>query len=294
MENNYLSAEQTTSWLDKYKAASTDEERKKLVDVASKADASQQQKALNTQISKDYLVKQQDDLIKLTQSPGCDADCQKLAQYSINQLTPVIDNYDEMQRSNNIPKAAIATISLALPVLGRAVAPSIVEWAGSSTLVNRGISAVTSGAANAAVQGYSIYEDPKNNSFSWGSVGTAAFTGGITANMGLYNTVAINSGIAGVSSVIDGKSPWLPMTGAAMKATVGWYAGETISNKIDTKLNPWSKGFNERFNSEFPTISAPIKIDTFTPSIFGGAGGATGAEITNKLITDPFTEKGKK
>lgn len=71
------------------------------MDVASKADATQQQKALNTQISKDYLVKQQDDLIKLMQSLGCDADCQRLTQYSINQLTPVIDNYDELQRSNN-------------------------------------------------------------------------------------------------------------------------------------------------------------------------------------------------
>jgi filamentous hemagglutinin len=44
----YLSADQTTSWLEKYKSASTDEERKKLVDVASKADAAQQQKAEHT------------------------------------------------------------------------------------------------------------------------------------------------------------------------------------------------------------------------------------------------------
>jgi len=48
------------------------------VDVASKADAAQQQKALNTQISKDYLVKQYDDLIQLMQSPRCDADCKQL------------------------------------------------------------------------------------------------------------------------------------------------------------------------------------------------------------------------
>lgn len=50
------------------------------MDVASKADAAQQEKAMKTAITKDYLTQQQGDLIKLMQSPGCDADCQKLAQ----------------------------------------------------------------------------------------------------------------------------------------------------------------------------------------------------------------------
>lgn len=43
----------------------------------------------------------------------------------------MIDNYEKPQRDNSIPKAAIATISLAMPVIGRAVAPKVAAWAGS-------------------------------------------------------------------------------------------------------------------------------------------------------------------
>ncbi|AJZ91709.1 hypothetical protein VW41_23160 [Klebsiella michiganensis] len=106
--------------------------------VASKADATQQQKALNTQISKDYLVKQQDDLIKLMQSLGCDAACQRLTQYSINQLTPVIDNYDELQRSNNFLSVSKNT-ELVGGLIGNGTADTVagasaraVAWAASS------------------------------------------------------------------------------------------------------------------------------------------------------------------
>lgn len=110
-------------------------------------------------------------------------------------------------------------------------------------------------------------------------------------SIGLYNTVAMNSGIAGISSVIDGKSPWVPMTGTATGAATGWYVGSKIENKIDTKINPWSKGFDERFDLKYPTMSAPAKRDTFTPSVFGGA---VGSEIKNQLVTDPFSAKDKK
>ncbi|EOV9629657.1 VENN motif pre-toxin domain-containing protein [Cronobacter dublinensis] len=79
VENNYLTAKQTMSWLEKYRDATTDEQRKKLIDLASQIDASQHEKALSTQITKDYLVKQQDDLIRLLQSTQCDVDCRKMA-----------------------------------------------------------------------------------------------------------------------------------------------------------------------------------------------------------------------
>ena len=283
VENNFLSADQTTSWLEKYKSASTDEERKKLVDVASKADATQQQKALNTEISKDYLVKQQDDLIKLTQLPGCDADCQKLAQYSIDQLTPVIDNYDALQRANNLPKAAIATITLAMPVLGRTVVPSIVEWAGSSTLVNRGITAGTSGAANAIAQGIKIHNDP-NEKFSWNSFGTSVIAGGTTANMGLYGTVTINTAATGISSAMDGQSPWVPMATGLAGSLVGYSIGGKVQEHFENKYNPWSKGFKESYNSKMPSISTGVNNISVLPSTFGGAAGSGSSELTGWYI----------
>ena len=268
VENNYLSADQTTSWLEKYKSASTDEERKKLVDVASKADAAQQQKALNTQISKDYLVKQQDDLIQLMQSPGCDADCKQLAQYSINQLSPVIDNYDEMQRSNNIPKAAIATISLSIPILGRAVAPAVADLIGSSTLATRGVSAATSGIANATSQAYNIHNDP-SEVFSPNSLITAMITGAATTGMKYVGTTVVSTAGAGISSLIDGKSPTVPMIGAAGGATLGYLFGLGVQ-KVDNKVwNPWSNGFKDYQNSRMPSIIEPPKVNQL-PVIAGG------------------------
>jgi len=269
VENNYLSADQTTSWLEKYKAASSDDERKHLIDVANKADKDQRQKAIDTKISKDYLIQQQDDLIRLIQSSGCDADCQKLAQYSIDQLSPIIKNYDELQLGNNLPRAAIATITLAIPILSKAVAPIVGEWIGSQTIANRVIGAGTSGAANMGIQGYNIYNDPEK-SFSWAGFGTSVVTGGVTAGMGYRWSSVINTAGAGFSSAVDGDSPWVPMAGAFAGSTVGYYTGGYISNKIDGAVNPWSNGFKERFSLNSPMISAPAKIDFITPSIWGG------------------------
>ncbi|MBT2101064.1 VENN motif pre-toxin domain-containing protein, partial [Enterobacter asburiae] len=284
VENNYLSADQTTSWLEKYKSASTDEERKKLVDVASKANAAQQQKALNTQISKDYLVKQQDDLIQLMQSPGCDADCKQLAQYSINQLSPVIDNYDEMQRSNNIPKAAIATISLSIPILGRAVAPAVADLIGSSTLATRGVSAATSGIANATSQAYNIHNDP-SEVFSPNSLITAMITGAATTGMKYVGTTAVSTAGAGISSLIDGKNPTAPMIGAAGGATLGYLFGLGVQ-KVDNKVwNPWSNGFKDYQNSRMPSIIEPPKVNQL-PAIAGATAGGYLSERAGKAGED--------
>ncbi|MGY5360324.1 VENN motif pre-toxin domain-containing protein, partial [Cronobacter dublinensis] len=152
VENNYLTAKQTMSWLEKYRDAITDEQRKKLIDLASQIDASQQEKALSTQITKDYLVKQQDDLIRLLQSSQCDVDCRKMAQYSINQLSPIIDNYGQLQAHNNIPKALVASVSLSIPLLSRAIAPTISEWVGSQQLAKRLVGAGIGGTANTMSQ----------------------------------------------------------------------------------------------------------------------------------------------
>ncbi|MBF7958564.1 hypothetical protein [Rahnella victoriana] len=48
-----------------------------------------------------------------------------MAQYSIDQLSPIINNSVVLQQGNNIPRAAIATITLAIPVLSKAVAPVV-------------------------------------------------------------------------------------------------------------------------------------------------------------------------
>ncbi|GAB2948249.1 hemagglutinin repeat-containing protein [Hafnia psychrotolerans] len=288
VENNYLSADQTTSWLEKYKAASSDDARKRLIDVANKADKDQQQKAIDTKISKDYLIQQQDDLIRLIQSPNCDADCQKLAKYSINQLSPIIKNYDELQQGNNIPRAAIATITLAIPVLSKAVAPVIGEWLGSQTIANRVIGAGTSGAANMGMQGYNIYNDP-NESFSWAGFGTSIITGGVTAGMGYKPSVVINTAGAGFSSVVDGKSPWVPMGGAFAGSTVGYWGAGKITPYAEKQFNPWSNGFKEKYNLNIPSISAP-PVASPLPSIIGGGTGAIGSEMTNKYVDNKSKE----
>ncbi|MDC9583329.1 VENN motif pre-toxin domain-containing protein, partial [Xenorhabdus sp. PR6a] len=291
VEANYLSADQITSWLEKYRAASTDEERNRLVEVASKADQDQQRKAVETRITKDYLEKQQKELINLVQSSGCDADCRKLAEYSINQLTPVIDNYETWQKTNNIPRAAIATITLALPALSKAAAPAVSNWFGSTTIANRAIGVGTTGLANAGMQGYNIYENPDID-FSYASFGTALVTGGITPGMGYWGTTTTNTLGAGVSSVIDGQSPWVSMGGAFLGSSVGYGVTIGTTNYFDGKINPWSNGFKERFSLINPYISAPPLVSPI-PNIAGSVGGAFGAEVTNKVVTDELNSNSK-
>ncbi|WP_413726394.1 hypothetical protein [Sodalis sp. RH16] len=132
---------------------------------------------METRISQSYLTQQQDELIRLVQSQDCGDDCRALAQYSIDQLSPIIDNYDELQRSNNIPRAAVATVTLALPILSKGVAPYVAEWMGGATAASRVIGMGTSGGANALMQGYKIYQNPDED-FSYASFGTSILTGG--------------------------------------------------------------------------------------------------------------------
>ncbi|WP_391528553.1 hemagglutinin repeat-containing protein [Photorhabdus akhurstii] len=292
IENNFLKAGQITSWLEKYKASSTDEEKNRLIEVASKADQDQQQKAIETKISKDYLMKQQEELIKLIQSPNCDADCTKLTEYSLNQISPVINNYDTLQKSNNIPRAVIATISLALPTLAKTATPAVTNWIGSTTIANRAIGVGTTGLANLGMQGYNIYNNPQEN-FSYTSFGTSLITGGATAGMGYWGTAATNTLGAGVSSVIDGNSPWLPMGGAFVGSSVGYGVTKGTTNYLDNKMNPWSNGFKERFNLINPSISAPPLVSP-APGIVGSAVGAVGSETANKVIMDELSSKDKK
>ncbi|HBC0989161.1 TPA: hypothetical protein IGZ61_005067, partial [Escherichia coli] len=87
-----MSAKQITSWVDKFDNASTDEDKKKLIAMAENLDKEQLQKALDTKISKDYLEQQKNELTALLNSDNCNSDCRYIAQTSINQLTPIIDN----------------------------------------------------------------------------------------------------------------------------------------------------------------------------------------------------------
>ncbi|WP_118986017.1 hypothetical protein [Photorhabdus sp. CRCIA-P01] len=247
---------------------------------------------METRITKDYLEKQQKDLINLAQSSGCDDDCRKLAEYSLNQLTPVIDNYETWQKTNNIHRAAIATITLALPALSKAATPVVSNWVGSTTLANRAIGVGTTGLANLGMQSYNIYNNPQE-SFSYASFGTALVTGGATAGMGYWGTVTTNTLGAGVSSVIDGNSPWLPMGGAFVGSSVGYGLATGTTNYLDGKVNSWSNGFKERFSVINPYISAPPLVSP-VPGIVGSGMGAIGSEAANKVVMDELNSKDKK
>ncbi|MEA9393567.1 hypothetical protein SJI19_24090, partial [Acerihabitans sp. TG2] len=289
VENNFLSSKQIPDWLQKYEEASTDEARTQLVEAASQVDAVQQQKALETKISKVYLTQQQDDLIRLVQSPNCDAHCRSLAQYSIEQLSPIIDNYDVLQRSNNIPRAAIATITLALPVLSKSATPYVAKWVGGATAASRVIGMGTSGGANALMQGYKIYQDPEED-FSYASFGTSILTGGVTPGMKYGGTVSVNTAGAGLSSWVDGKDPLAPMAGAAAGSSFGYYGGGVVLKNADKQLNPWSNGFKERFSLKHPTIAAPATVNPW-PGIWGSVTGSVGNEIAGDLAQEEIKDR---
>lgn len=172
-----MSDKQITSWVDKYDNAATDEDKKKLIVMAENLDKEQLQKALDTKISKDYLEQQKNELTELLNSDNCNLNCRYIAQTSINQLTPIIDNYSDLERTNKIPRAAIATITLALPAASKVVSPYVSSWLGSTSLANRVIGATTTGTANLGMQGYNIYKDPDKTDFSYTNFGTSLLTG---------------------------------------------------------------------------------------------------------------------
>ncbi|WP_419210656.1 hypothetical protein ABRP32_07595 [Providencia manganoxydans] len=288
-----MSAKQITSWVDKYDNASTDEDKKKLIAMAENLDKEQLQKALDTKISKDYLEQQKNELTALLNSDNCNSDCRYIAQTSINQLTPIIDNYGDLERSNKIPRAAIATITLGLPMMSKAVSPYVSSWLGSTSIANRVIGVTTTGTANLGMQGYNIYKDPDKTDFSYTNFGTSLLTGGITPGMGYWGTVTTNTTGAGVSSLIDGKSPWASMDGAFIGSSVGYGVGLGTTNVLNNKLNPWSSGLKEKYLVEMPSISAPPAISP-TPAIVGSIFGATGSEFVGNETTEilkPLTTK---
>ncbi|MDK3010160.1 hypothetical protein QPK77_20000 [Providencia rettgeri] len=285
VENNYLSAKQITSWIDKYDSAATDEDKKKLIAIAENLDKEQLQKALDTKISKDYLEQQKDELRALLNSGNCNSDCRYIAQTSINQLTPIIDNYGDLERTNKIPRAAIATITLALPMASKTVSPYVSSWLGSTSLANRVIGVTTTGTANLGMQGYNIYKDPDNTDFSYTNFGSSLLTGGITPGMGYWGTVTTNTTGAGVSSLIDGKSPWASIGGSFIGSSLGYGVGLGTTNVLNNKLNPWSSGLKERYLVEMPSISAPPVISPI-PAITGSIFGAVGSEFIGNETTE--------
>ncbi|RQM74795.1 hypothetical protein EHZ82_01625 [Aeromonas hydrophila] len=122
----------------------------------------------------------QDNLMQLIQSASCNSYCRELSLHSLNQLTPIIDGYEELERGNNIPKAVIATISLGIPAFSKVVAPTVGKWVGSATIGTRLVGGGISGAANAGAQIY--YSEP----FSWVTFGASMVTDGATVNMGYW------------------------------------------------------------------------------------------------------------
>ena len=284
VENNYLTAKQIISWLEKYSLASTDEGKKHLVGLGNKVDAEQQQKAMETRITKEHLVQQQDELILLIQSADCNAHCKSIAEYSIKKLDPIIEHYSELQRGNNIPRAVVATTTLGLPIMSKAISPYVSSWLGSTTVASRVVGVTTTGTANLVMQVHNINTDPKA-SFSYASFGSSLLTGGITPGMGYWGTLTTNTTGAGISSLIDGESPWVSMGGALAGSTIGYGGAKWLTHRLDIKYNPWSSGLKEHPLIVMPSITAPPSVSV-VPSIVGSGAGALGSEGANKIVTD--------
>jgi|SRR5471030_1477851 len=112
VENNYLSDKDITTFTEKYAAAKTDAEKEQLVAALKKMDAVKQKQALSTGIS---IADQKTELEKLKQlvaSPDCTGQCRELANYSISQLEPVVNNTQLLK--DNFTKAVLASTIIAL------------------------------------------------------------------------------------------------------------------------------------------------------------------------------------
>lgn len=274
---NYLTHKQITDWLDKYGSAATPEERERLLSAAQQVDKVQLEKALQTAISKDALIAQQDDLMQLIQSADCNPSCKALSQHSLNQLTPIIDGYEELERGNNIPKAVIATISLGIPAFSKVAAPTVGKWVGSATIGERLVGVGISGTANAGTQIY--YGEP----FSWVTFGASMVTGGATVNMGYWGAATVNSAGSGITSLIEQKSPWRSMAASVMGSTVGYGVGKA-EKPLDKFFNPpkndmkWMQSPNTPIFYPYPKSNLP--------AIIAGSGSAVLSEVATHATED--------
>ncbi|NHB90466.1 hypothetical protein [Photorhabdus tasmaniensis] len=294
VENNYLTAKQIPSWLEKFRAASTEEERNRLIEVAGKADQTQQQKAIETRITKEYLVQQQEELIKLVQSPGCDADCIKLAEHSLKQLSPVIDSYEVLQNGNNVPRAVVATTAIAAPWASRAVAPLFADGVGSMMLTTGTIGA----GANAGIQYLTTGEiNPVDVGFAFG-------TGAFTAYTGFWGTVGWNAGMGGAASAVKGDDPYsigLNILSAGTGAGAGYGVGK-LTTFTGNKIGQWQTSeFNPKFNPKLQGgavkgeygLSKDMKPHPL-PGILGNMGAAGMTEGTNWMIQEEIKKAKEK
>ncbi|MEZ2686643.1 hypothetical protein ACBQ20_17875 [Proteus vulgaris] len=168
--------------------------------------------------------------------------------------------------------------------MSKAISPYVSSWLGSTTVASRVIGVTTTGTANLGMQGYNIYQDPET-SFSYASFGSSLLTGGITPGMGYWGTLTTNTTGAGISSLIDGQSPWVPMSGALVGSTAGYGGTKWLTHRLENKFNPWASGFKERPFVVMPSMTAPPSVSV-VPSIVGSGAGALGAEGANKIVTD--------
>ncbi|WP_211286028.1 hemagglutinin repeat-containing protein [Xenorhabdus innexi] len=295
VENNYLKAKQITSWLDKFNSTSTEEEKTRLIEVATKADIDQQNKAIETRVTKEYLVQQQEELIKLAQSPDCSADCISMAEYSLKQLSPIIDKYEILQKGNNVPRAVVATTAIAAPWASKTIAP-LVGGAGRTTAYLLGdgtgkmmLTTGTIGAsANAGVQYWFTGEmNPVD-------VGFAFVTGAVTAYTGLWGTVGWNAGMGGAASAVKGDDPFAIGTNAITAgsgAALGYGAGKVLSYGTNQyglwRTGGWDPKYNPKLQGGAVKGLYGLSKDmkpSIVPGITGNIGSAFTTEITNTQL----------
>ncbi len=92
VENNFLTRNDITGFLEKYAKAKTEEEKKQLLSDLKELDASQQHAILAWSITIKDQKEELQNLKTLQASSQCDSQCQKLVVYSISELEPVIND----------------------------------------------------------------------------------------------------------------------------------------------------------------------------------------------------------
>ncbi|MGE6221988.1 hypothetical protein [Aeromonas media] len=147
------------------------------------------------------------------------------------------------------------------------------KWVGSATIGNRLVGMGISGTANVGAQIYYGEE------FSWATFGTSIITGGATVNMGYWGATTVNAAGSGITSVIDGKSPWTPMMASVVGSSAGYLIGkgEMPFNKW---LNSEKNNMKWQYSPNTPIIYPYPKNNI--PSIIAGSLSAAASEFSSK------------
>ncbi|MCH7347726.1 hypothetical protein [Aeromonas sp. MR7] len=104
-------------------------------------------------------------------------------------------------------------------------------------------------------------------------------TGGATVNMGYWGATTVNTAGSGITSLIEQKSPWVPMMASVAGSSSGYLIGKGEA-PLNKWINPEKNNMKWRYSPNTPIVY-PYPKNNF-PSVAVGSLSAAASEVASK------------